>query len=131
MNTTVMHEFLADSQAGKITFSEVVRRLLDAGVESYFTDFAKGEETFYLPDGRTHVEKMSLSIPAVAGRFSKEGILAAIRGAQTDKIRYPEFVKQATAAGVIGYWAFLTGRNVTYLGRRGETHIEQFPGAKT
>jgi uncharacterized protein YbcV (DUF1398 family) len=34
MNTNVMQEMLAESQAGRLTFPEVVRRLLEAGVES-------------------------------------------------------------------------------------------------
>jgi hypothetical protein len=36
MNTNVMHEVLVESQAGELKFPEVVRRLLEAGVESYF-----------------------------------------------------------------------------------------------
>ncbi|MEA3162762.1 MAG: hypothetical protein QOE88_580, partial [Verrucomicrobiota bacterium] len=51
-------------------------------------------------------------------------------GAQTDKIRYPEFIKRSAAAGVIAYWAFLTGRKVIYFGRQNEFHVEDFPGAK-
>ena len=34
MNTNVMHEVLAESQAGQLTFPEVVRRLLEAGVDA-------------------------------------------------------------------------------------------------
>jgi hypothetical protein len=36
-------------------------------------------------------------------------------------------VKRSTAAGVIGYWALLTGKRVIYFGRKGEQHIEEFP----
>jgi uncharacterized protein YbcV (DUF1398 family) len=131
MNTTVIHEVLAESQAGKLVFPEVVRRLLEAGVESYFCDLARGVETFYLSDGRTHVEKMTLPLAPVAEQFSSSGIVAAIRGAQSDTIRYPEFMKQSAAAGVIAYWAFLTGGKVIYFGRQGEYHIEEFPRAKS
>ena len=35
-----MHEVPAKSQAGKLIFPEVVRRLLEADVESYFCDLA-------------------------------------------------------------------------------------------
>ena len=41
MNTNMMHEVLAESQAGKLIFPEVVRRLLEVGVESYFCDLVK------------------------------------------------------------------------------------------
>jgi uncharacterized protein YbcV (DUF1398 family) len=127
MNVKAIHEVLAESQAGKLVFPEVVRRLLEAGVESYFCDLARGEETFYMPDGTTHVETMTLPLGTIAPEFSSAGIVAAIRGAQTDTIRYPEFVKRSTAAGVIAYWAFLTGRKVIYFGRKGEQHVEEFP----
>jgi uncharacterized protein YbcV (DUF1398 family) len=130
MNTKVIHDVLAESEAGKLIFPEVVRRLLEAGVESYFADLAKREETFYMPDGNTHVEKMTLPPAAIAEEFSASGVVSAIRGAQTDTIRYPEFVKRATAAGVIGYWAFLTGKKVIYFGRKGEFHVEEFPRAQ-
>jgi uncharacterized protein YbcV (DUF1398 family) len=129
VNKKEIHEVLAESQAGKLIFPEVVRRLLEAGVESYFCDLARGEETFYMADGGTHAEKMTLPLGAVAEQFSSSGIIAAIRGAQADAIRYPEFVKRSTAAGVIAYWAFLTGRKVIYFGRKGEQHVEEFPRA--
>jgi uncharacterized protein YbcV (DUF1398 family) len=130
VNTNVIHEVLAESQAGKLIFPEVVRRLLEAGVESYFCDLATGQETFYLSDGHTHVEKMTLPLRPIAEDFSSTELLAAIRGAQTDTIRYPEFVKRSAAAGVIAYWAFLTGKKVVYFGRKGESHTEEFPRAK-
>jgi uncharacterized protein YbcV (DUF1398 family) len=54
-------------------------------------------------------------------------VVAAIRAAQRDEIRYPEFIKRSRAAGVVAYWAFLTGRQVCYFGRQGECHVEKFP----
>jgi uncharacterized protein YbcV (DUF1398 family) len=54
-------------------------------------------------------------------------LVAAIRAAQADTVRYREFVKSSTAAGVIGYWVFLTGKRVIYFDRKGEQHIEDFP----
>jgi uncharacterized protein YbcV (DUF1398 family) len=54
-------------------------------------------------------------------------VVAAIRAAQADTIRYPEFMKQAMAAGAVAYWVFLSGKKVIYFGRRGEFHIEEFP----
>jgi uncharacterized protein YbcV (DUF1398 family) len=67
---------------------------------------------------------------AIAEDFSSSGIVSANRAAQADTIRYPEFLKRAAAAGVIGYWAFLTVKNVTYFERKGELHGEQFPRSK-
>jgi uncharacterized protein YbcV (DUF1398 family) len=130
MNTQVMREVSIETQEGRMTFPQVVGRLLDAGVESYLVDFAAGRKTYYLASGETHSETMILKLDPVAGEFSGEGVVAAIRGAQADTVRYPEFVKRATAAGVIGYWAFLAGKKVIYLGRKGEMHVEEFPKAK-
>ncbi len=131
MNTTVIHETLAKSQAGELIFPEVVRRLLEVGVESYFCDLANGAEVFYMTDGKSHAEKMVLPLMPIAEEYSSSGLIAAIRGAQTDAIRYPEFMKRSAAAGVVAYWAFLTGRKVIYFGRKGEIHIEEFPKAKS
>jgi len=131
MNTKVIHEVLEESQAGKLVFPDVVRRLLEVGVESYFCDLANGTEDFYQTDGKTHTEKMVLPLMPVAREFSSSDLVAAIRGAQTDTIRYPEFMKRSAAAAVIAYWAFLTGKKVIYFGRKGEMHVEEFPSAKS
>lgn len=131
MNTQVIHDTLAKSQAGELIFPEVVRRLVEVGVESYFCDLANGAEIFYMTDGKTHTEKMVLPMMPVAEEFSSSDLVAAIRGAQTDTIRYPEFMRRSAVAGVIAYWAFLAGRKVIYFGRKGEIHTEEFPRAKS
>lgn len=41
---------------------------------------------------------------------------------------YPEFKLLWQRAGCIGYTVWIAERHVNYLGRRGETHVEQFPG---
>ena len=130
MNADVMHEVMTATQAGTMTFPQVVGKLLGAGVESYFCDFATMTETIYMADGGTHAARMTLPAGKIAEEYSASGIVAAIRGAQADTIRYPEFVRQSLAAGVIGYWAFLTGKRVVYFGRKGEMHVEEFPKGK-
>lgn len=129
MNIEVMRSTLEASEAGKLIFPEVVGALMSAGVESYFVDLVRGTDTFYMPNGETHVEPITLRLEKVADVFSASGIVAAIRAAQADTIRYPEFVRRSTAAGVTAYWAFLAGRKVIYFGRKGEMHIEEFPAA--
>jgi uncharacterized protein YbcV (DUF1398 family) len=127
MNTTVIHETLAASEAGQQTFPQVIKALLEVGVESYLIDLARGSATYYLTTGETHIESLTHPADPIAEDFSASGLIAAIRGAQADKIRYPEFLKQSTAAGTIAYWAFLTGKKVIYFGRKGDFHIEEFP----
>jgi uncharacterized protein YbcV (DUF1398 family) len=127
MDVAVIHDVMNKTQAGEMVFPQVVGALSEVGVESYFCDLVAGRETFYGADGAAYTVPMSLPVAPVAEDFSGEGIVAAIRGAQADTIRYPEFVRQSRLAGVAAYWAFLTGRQVTYFGRKGESHTERFP----
>jgi uncharacterized protein YbcV (DUF1398 family) len=130
MNTQAIHEVTIKTEEGQMTFPQVVHKLTEVGVESYFVDLAAGRKTYYMADGSTYTEKMILALDPIAGEFSDSVLMAAIRGAQADAIRYPEFVKRSMAAGVVGYWAFLSGKKVLYLGRKGESHMEEFPRAK-
>ena len=130
MSKQIIHELAIATQQGRMTFPQVVKGLLEAGVESYFVDFAAKQKTHYLADGTTHPVPMILAPGPIAAEFDNVGLVAAIRRAQADTVRYPEFVKRSTAAGVIGYWAFLTGKKVIYFGRKGEQHIEEFPKPK-
>lgn len=123
----IIHETFAASAAGLLKFPEAVARLMSAGVESYFVDTARMEETAYLRDGSSVVHEMMLPPARAASEFSSQRLIAAIHDAQADRIRYPEFLQRATAAGVLGYWAFLDGRQVVYIGRLGQQHIERFP----
>jgi len=128
MSKQAIHEAAIATQQGKMTFPQVVKTLLAAGVESYQVDFASAQKMHYLADGTTVTVPMILEPGPIAPEFDGGALVAAIRGAQADTVRYPEFVKRSTAAGVIGYWAFLTGKRVIYIGR--EQHIEEFPKPK-
>ncbi len=130
MSKQVIHELAVSTQQGKMTFPQVVRGLLEVGVESYLVDFAAKQKIHYLADGTTHTVRMILEPGPIVEDFNSVDLVAAIRGAQADTVRYLEFVKRSTAAGVIGYWAFLTGKKVIYFGRKGEQHIEEFPKPK-
>ena len=127
MSKQIIHQLAIATQQGKMTFPQVVKGLLEVGVESYLVDFAAKQKTHYLTDGTTETVPMILEPGPIVPEFDSAGLIAAIRGAQADTVRYPEFVQRSTAAGVIGYWAFLAGKRVIYFGRKGEQHIEEFP----
>jgi uncharacterized protein YbcV (DUF1398 family) len=131
MNTEAMRATLHESEAGKFTFPQVVAALSAVGVESYFADLSRAADTFYLPTGETHTEKMTLPTTKISEDFSQPGIVAAIRAAQADEIRYPEFLRRAMAAGITAYWVFIAGRKVIYFGRKGDFHVEEFPKQKS
>lgn len=117
----------AASKAGTIHFGEAVRQLMNAGVESYYADYRAGMLTYYLPNGETHAVGLTAA-GELGTEFNAEAVLAAIRGAQRGEVMYPAFVAKTVAAGCVGYMVWIAGRHVTYFGRRGETHVERFPG---
>jgi uncharacterized protein YbcV (DUF1398 family) len=64
----------------------------------------------------------------IAETFSASKVEAAVRQAQNGEIMYPQFTRQALAAGCIGYFVQISGKCVQYFGRNGEIHTERFPG---
>jgi uncharacterized protein YbcV (DUF1398 family) len=130
MNTSTqdtINEAAESSSAGRLHFGQVVALLAQAGVESYHADYRAGRTTYYLPDGSTHEVPLRPLMTDIAPAFDAPAIQAAIRGAQQGRVMYPEFKKLSQAGGCVGYTVWITGRHVTYFGRRGETHMEKFP----
>jgi len=123
---TIQATFDASNQ-GTIHFGQVIGQLVGAGVESYHVDYRRGRTTYYLPDGATADFSFEPPQNGIAEAFDGDAVLAAIRGAQQGRVMYPEFKKLSQRAGCVGYTVWIAGRHVTYLGRRGETHIERFP----
>lgn len=115
------------SNQGRLHFGEVIGLMLQAGVESYAVDYRGRQSTFYGSNGE--VFKLELEIPSVEipETFDGEGVRSAIRGAQQGVVMYPAFKNLSMAAGCIGYTVWIAGRHVTYFGRKGESHVEQFP----
>jgi uncharacterized protein YbcV (DUF1398 family) len=59
-NRRVAENCAQRSHNGTIDFGSVVRALGEAGIESYFTDYRRGEHTYYAPSGETHVIALPL-----------------------------------------------------------------------
>ncbi len=130
MNTELMRDTVTKSLDGTMAFPEIVSLLLADGVERYHADLVRMEKTFYMPDGRTHVEKMPIGPMAIGETFVTSDLVATIRDSQTAGQKYLDFLWRATAAGSTDYVVYLQGRKAIYFGRKGEYHIEVFPGAK-
>ncbi|HVC47332.1 MAG TPA: hypothetical protein VND90_08800 [Terracidiphilus sp.] len=122
-----MHECARLSDQGKISFPEVVRRLSAAGVERYHTDLCCEEHVYYMPNGEVHVEQMAMLPEPIAIDFSDAGVDAAVRAIQRGEIQYMDFLRRIMAAGCVGYFVLLAGRQAQYFGRKGEMHVEKFP----
>ena len=116
-----------DSSQGRIHFGQVVGNLMSAHVESYHVDYRSGRTTYFLPQGETLDLRFDLSSAPIAEAFDGEALRAAIRGAQQGTVMYPAFKQLSQQAGCVGYTVWIAGRHVTYLGRKGETHVERFP----
>jgi len=130
MNDTTLaaiHATFEASSLGTLHFGQVVGRLIGAGVESYHVDYRSGRTTCYLPDGSVADFGFERPQQGIADTFDGDALRAAILGAQQGKVMYPEFNRLSQRAGCAAYTVWIAGRHVTYLGRRGETHVERFP----
>jgi uncharacterized protein YbcV (DUF1398 family) len=130
INAEVIHNALAGSLAGNLTFPEVVQALLGVGVESYRADLVLREKTTYMPNGQTHREPMDIPATQAAEEFSAEGVVSALRAIQGRQIKYREFLDRILAAGTTNYAVYLNGKRAIYFGRKGEFHVEELPQAK-
>lgn len=130
MNTEIVTEAARAALSGSIPFPEVVRRLIETGVEYYHVDYAALRMTFYSATGATVTTLISYEgLPSVAADFDAPELRAAILDSQRHGQHFRDFTRRAMEAGVQGYIAFLRGQRVTYWGRGGDQHTEWFPGA--
>lgn len=126
----VMQECTKASDEERVTFPEVVMKLMEVGVERYHADLLRAEKTYYLPNGNSEVVPNQAAAGVPAKDFSAAGVEAAVRAIQAQRIKYKEFCERITAAGCVGYFVSLAGRRAVYYGRTGDNHVEWFPTAQ-
>jgi uncharacterized protein YbcV (DUF1398 family) len=132
----VLHECSERSVAGNITFPEVVRKLIDVGIEQYHADLYRREKTYYAANGDSHVESESGLDPkifnagAVAAELNSAGVKEALRRIQHKEVDYQQFLRDILAAGVANYWVYIAGKRAIYVARNGDEYVEWFPGAR-
>jgi uncharacterized protein YbcV (DUF1398 family) len=118
------------SDNGRLTFPQVVMKLIDAGVEHYHADLRRSEKTYYMPEGDSAVITCHAINRNPAKSFSAAGVEAAVRSIQRGQLSYSEFCDQIAVAGCIGYFVSIVGRRAVYYGRTQETYVEPFPPAQ-
>jgi uncharacterized protein YbcV (DUF1398 family) len=125
----IMQECTDASDHERISFPEVVMKLMQAGVERYHADLLRAEKIYYLPSGESHrVQAAQIeAVPAMV--FTADDVAAAVRAIQTRQIKYREFCERIAQAGCVGYMVSLTGRRAVYYGRSGDSYVEPFPAA--
>jgi uncharacterized protein YbcV (DUF1398 family) len=131
MNTEIISEACEQSVTASLPFPEVVKRLAEAGVESYYADLVQLQKTYYAPSGETFVARLKTPrLETVAEEFDAEKVKETLRDIQQRKISYVEFLRRIVAAGTLAYTVHIRGRRAIYLGRLGDFHVEHFPSAK-
>ncbi|BBE51080.1 hypothetical protein OYT1_ch1532 [Ferriphaselus amnicola] len=131
MESNIVAEAAHATLNGSIPFPEVVRRLVETGVEYYHVDYVALQMTYY--SASCGVLKTPINyegLPSVASEFDLVGLRAAILDSQQNGQHFRDFTQRAINAGVQGYIAFLVDQRVTYWGRGGNQHTEWFPGAQ-
>ena len=131
MKSEIVAEAARATLSGSIPFPEVVRRLMETGVEYYYVDYVALQKTYYSASGEIIKTPITYEgLPPVSANFDADALRAAILDSQQNGQHYRDFTRRAMSAGVQGYMAFLRGQRVTYWGRNGDQHTEWFPGAK-
>jgi len=130
MKSEIVAEAARATLEGGIPFPEVVRRLIETGVEYYHVDYVALQMTYYSASGEIIKTPINYEkLPSVSADFDADTLRAAILDSQQNGQHFQDFTKRAMSAGVQGYIAFLRGKRVTYWGRNGDQHTEWFPGA--
>ena len=131
MNSDLVLQAARASLTGSLPFPEIVRNLIQAGVEYYHVDYALGSFSFYSATGAVVTAPLLIEgLPPISEHFDATLLRAAILDSQQHGQPFRAFCERAVKAGVQGYFAFLRGKRVTYFGRQGEQHTEWFPGAQ-
>jgi len=125
----VMQECTEASDQERITFPEVVMKLMQAGVERYHADLLRADKIYYLPSGESYRVPAAPVQATPAPAFAADGIAAAVRAIQQQKIQYREFCERIVQAGCVGYIVSMAGRRAVYYGRTGDSYVEPFPAA--
>ncbi|MBA5875109.1 MAG: DUF1398 domain-containing protein [Nitrospira sp. CR1.2] len=131
MNANEIAELAKATVKGSMPFPEIVGKLIAKGVEYYHVDYALGAFSFYSATGAVVTAPLLIEgLPPISEHFDTALLNAAILDSQQHGQRFRAFCERTVKAGVQGYFAFLRGKRVTYLGRQGDQHTEWFSGAR-
>ncbi|MBM9589572.1 DUF1398 family protein [Leptospira sp. 201903075] len=109
-------------------FPVLAEVLRSAGVHSNRWSLPSCQAVYHMKDGSV----VQQGTPLVTGvheiaNFDREALITALRTDQEGRSTFPEFLKAAWEAGVIGYDVDFTGRKVIYYGANGESYLEEYP----
>lgn len=115
----------------KNAFPEVLKKLTEVGIQRYYADLVRLENTYYGKGLVTYRDQLPLDgAKDIEEDFSQEGIRNAIASSQRGEIDFPTFLHQAMKSGIVSYTVFINGAQVHYCGRKGDVWVEKFPVSK-
>jgi uncharacterized protein YbcV (DUF1398 family) len=131
MKTETIQNACEKSFTENMPFPEVIKRLAEAGVESYYADLNQLQKIYYAPCGETFVAHLKTQpLGTVAEQFDANAVKQALQDIREKKIGYAEFLRRIVAAGTRYYTVHIQGRRALYVGRFGDFHVEHFPPGK-
>ena len=131
MDADVVSSLAKTTVDGSMPFPRFVGKLIAEGVEYYHVDYAAHSFTFYSRAGSTVTAALPFEwLPSISDTFDATALKAAILDSQQHGQKFRAFCERTVRAGVKGYFTFLRGQRVIYLGRQGDQHVEWFPGAR-
>jgi uncharacterized protein YbcV (DUF1398 family) len=122
-----LQDCVRGSLTGSMVFPEIIQRLTAQGVERYHADYIRHEITYYLANGDSLVVATPHPEQPTGTTFDAAAVEVAIRQSQRNEHSYLDFVRKTMAAGCVGYFVQIAGRQAIYFGRNGESHVEPFP----
>lgn len=132
MNADAVWKMAEATLKGEMPFPEIVGNLIREGVEYYHVDYISALFSFYSASGAVVVAPLVFEgLPEVAAEFNAGELKAAILDSQQNGQKFRQFCARTMNAGVQSYFSFLQGQRVLYLGRKGDRHLEWFPGASS
>lgn len=109
-------------------FPVLAEVLRSAGVRSNRWSLPACQAVYQMKEGSV----VQQGTPLVSGvfeiaKFDRDALITALRTDQEGRSSFPEFLKAAWEAGVIGYDVDFVGRKVVYYGVNGESYLEEYP----
>jgi uncharacterized protein YbcV (DUF1398 family) len=105
--------------------AEVLRQ---AGVQMNRWSLPSCQSVYVMNEGSV----VQQGAPLISGaqeirKFDRDALITALRTDQEGRSTFPEFLRSAWEAGVIGYDADLIAHKVVYYGLNGESYSEEYP----
>ncbi|TGM81788.1 DUF1398 domain-containing protein [Leptospira mtsangambouensis] len=109
-------------------FPVLAEVLRSAGVRSNRWSLPACQAVYQMKEGSV----VQQGTPLVSGvfeiaKFDRDALITALRTDQEGRSSFPEFLKSAWEAGVIGYDVDFASRKVVYYGVNGESYLEEYP----